>query len=107
MQILTSNQNSFPSFQTRALSTPAVEFTPAGPADLVSIGNSVASQERFLDSYGKFLGGMIYGGVGAGAGAVGGAVISAVAGASGWGVALSTIGGLVGGGLVGAYAGSR
>lgn len=109
MQILTSNQNSFVTFQPRN-TTPALgaEFVPANPSDLVSIGNSLESQDRFDgNAFGKAVGGMFGAGIGAGAGAVGGAVISAIAGASGWGVALSTVGGLVGGGMVGAYVGSR
>lgn len=84
------------------------DFTPATTSDLVSISSELDSHSRGDRDYlSKVLRGMVYGGAGAAGGAAGGAVISAVAGASGWGVAISTVGGLVAGGLTGVYLGSR
>ena len=86
----------------------AEEFTPASPSELVTISDSASQQERFDgQAFGKMIGGMFGGAIGAAGGATAGAVISAFAGASGWGVAASTVGGLLGGGAVGIYMGSR
>lgn len=110
MNIGTTTRHNFSPLQQRmqAPNAAPAEFTPAAAGDLVTISNGLDSQQRGdYDQVGKLLGGMFYGGIGAAGGAAGGAVISAVAGASGWGVALSTVGGLVAGGLTGAYLGSR
>lgn len=108
MNIQTSNTYA-PTFGTKSrVSANAEAFVPAAPSDLVSIGNSFETQDRFDGgTFGKAIGGMFGAGVGAAGGAAGGAIISALAGASGWGVAASTVGGLVGGVVVGAYLGSR
>lgn len=110
MNVTTTTRKNFSPLQQR-LQAPAqatAEFTPAAGGDLVTISSNLESQQRGdYDQVGKLLGGMFYGGIGAAGGAAGGAVISAVAGASGWGVAISTVGGLVAGGLTGAFLGSR
>lgn len=86
----------------------AEEFTFAPQSDLATISDGISEQERFDgQAFGKVIGGMFGGAAGATGGAVAGAVISAATGASGWGVAASTVGGLLGGGAVGIYLGSR
>lgn len=109
MQIQLTTRNFHPA-TSQVKSTPASEaaFNPAPAQDLVSIGSSLDSHDRFDgNAFGKAVGGMFGAGIGAVGGAAGGAVVSAFAGASGWGVALSVVGGIVGGGVIGAYVGSR
>ena len=73
-------------------------FQPADPTDLVEIGNSVNSQDRFIDL------GPIVTVFGAGAGTIGGGVLGTVAyafGASGWAIPAAAVGGGIIGGIIG------
>jgi hypothetical protein len=80
--------------------TSSQAFQPAGPQDIVSIGNHADQQERFinLDPVVKMVGA----GMGGAAGLVGGTVAYAF-GAPGWVIAASA----VGGGIIGAIAISK
>lgn len=76
-------------------------FSPAAQKDLVSIGNSVESQDRFDSSAFKGLAVMIYGGAGGLGGGIAGTVVGAACGLSGWGTAAAGLGGVVAGAFIG------
>lgn len=82
-----------------AIKTPAPSvFQAADPTDLVEIGKSVDSQDRFLNFDGLIT---VFG---AGAGTIGGGVVGTAAyafGAPGWAIPLAAVGGGIIGGVLG------
>ena len=99
MQI-SSTQRNFQAPKANLAQPKTEAFTSAGPQDLVSIGDSVAQQDRFDSSAFQPLVTMVYGG----AGALGGGAIGTIAGAAfglgGWGTAAAGLGGAVAGAVV-------
>lgn len=108
MQIPSAMKTFTPQRATQVAQPKAEEFTFAPQSDLATISDGVSEQERFDgELFGKIVGGVFGGALGAAGGATAGAIISAATGASGWGVAASSVGGLLGGGAIGLYVGSR
>jgi len=83
-------------------------FQPASQNDIVEIGNSVDSQNRFDGrAIAEVLGGAFGAAVGAAGGTLAATLGSAAFGLTGWGLAGAGIAGLVAGGAIGAHLGSN
>ena len=104
MQI-SSTHYSAPLRTYQALSGRENSIEAGTPQDLVDIGNSPAHQGDY-DQMGKVLGGMFYGAIGAGVGGTIGGIVGGSAYGVGGGLGLAAAGVLIGG-SVGAYLGSR
>lgn len=100
--MLITSGNSFNSYGVGGRNTPRCEITssfqPADPTDLVEIGKSLNSQDRFIDL------GPVFTVFGAGAGTIGGGAVGTVAyafGAPGWLIPAAAVGGGILGGVIG------